>query len=234
MCDLLGQAHLEVFDNVLEIRGGKGKRKDERKEELTGEYQIPYYDSNGIIGYTKEYLYNGVNIVTARKLSIGSVHYVEGKYHPSDDTINMTSKNETILFNKYFYYWLLFNNDILKRMSTGIKPGIRMSDVRQLKIPIPPLEIQQQIVVVLTQIDSKIKAESEYIEKMRQITPKVFSYYFNQGSPDTILPTTPPTTETSTLSSITPEISSPPLPMTSPILTDLPKVKISIKLKPKT
>ena len=111
----------------------------------------PYYDSNGITGTRKDYLHDGEYIITARKMSIGAVHYATGKFWASDNTINMTSNDTTKLNNRFLYYWLLMNNDILKAMSSGIKPGIRKSDVIEIKMPLPPLAFQQ---AVLTRLDA--------------------------------------------------------------------------------
>jgi restriction endonuclease S subunit len=85
-------------------------------------------------------------------MSIGAVHYVNGAFYPSDHTINMTSSDITKLNNRFIYFWLLLNNKVLKDMSSGIKPGIRKSDVMEIKIPLPPLETQQEIVATLDRI----------------------------------------------------------------------------------
>ena len=69
--------------HIVEIQNPKTKVKN-------NDYIYPYYDSNGIKGFVKESLFTGEHIVTARKLSIGSVHYVNGPYSPSDNTINIT------------------------------------------------------------------------------------------------------------------------------------------------
>ena len=41
-------------------------------------------------------------------------------------------------------------------MSSGIKPGIRKSDVAQLKMPLPPLEVQQDLVNRLNALSNVI------------------------------------------------------------------------------
>jgi restriction endonuclease S subunit len=112
----------------------------------------PYYDSNGITGTRKDYLYDGEYVVTARKMSIGAVHYVSGKYWASDNTINLRVKPDSALSSRFLYYWLLLNNKVLKDLSSGIKPGIRKSDVEEIHMPLPPLPIQQEMVATLDRI----------------------------------------------------------------------------------
>ena len=134
------------LSSVLNLVSGKANKEREAGR------PVPYYDSNGIIGYVAEPLYNGEYIITARNLSIGAVHYVNGPFYPSDHTINFTTLDASVLSNKFFYYWLLLNNKVLKDLSSGIKPGIRKSDVAEINMPLPPIEIQQEIVATLDRI----------------------------------------------------------------------------------
>jgi restriction endonuclease S subunit len=113
----------------------------------------PYYDSNGITGTRKDYLHDGDYIITARKMSIGAVHYATGKFWASDNTIVMHPKPDSNqLSPRFLYYWLLLNNKVLKDLTSGIKPGIRKSDVMEIKMPLPPIETQKEIVATLDRI----------------------------------------------------------------------------------
>jgi len=134
---------------VCNILSGKGNYIHDGDE-------YPYYDSNGITGNRKDYLYDGEYIVTARKMSIGSVHYVNGKYWASDNTINMTSRDSDKLNNRFLYYWLMLNNNKLKDLSSGIKPGIRKSDVIEIQIHLPPLDFQQAVLTRLDALQSQL------------------------------------------------------------------------------
>jgi restriction endonuclease S subunit len=138
-----------------------GKANTDREKTLP----IPYYDSNGVIGYVAEPLYTGEYTITARNLSIGAVHYINGKFYPSDHTINFTSSDTNIMNNKFFYYWLLNNNKVLKDLSSGVKPGIRKSDVAEILIPIPPLETQQQILTILNEMDDERTSLEQMVSK---------------------------------------------------------------------
>lgn len=131
--------------DVCDLLSGKGNYTQDGDT-------YPYYDSNGITGTRKDFLYDGEYVVTARKMSIGAVHYVSGKYWASDNTINIRVKTDSSLSGRFLYYWLLLNNKVLKDLSSGIKPGIRKSDVAEIQMPLPPLEIQNQIVATLDRI----------------------------------------------------------------------------------
>lgn len=140
---------MKKLDDVCNFVSGKGNYIQDGNA-------YPYYDSNGITGTRKDYLHDGEYIITARKMSIGAVHYATGKFWASDNTINMTSNDTTKLNNRFLYYWLLMNNDILKAMSSGIKPGIRKSDVIEIKMPLPPLAFQQAVLNRLDALQSQL------------------------------------------------------------------------------
>ncbi len=157
MCSIINAVNCRGFpivrlSTVLNIVSGKANK--ERQDS----HPVPYYDSNGVIGYVTEPLYNGEYIITARNLSIGAVHYVNGPFYPSDHTINFTTQDVSILNNKFFYYWLLLNNKVLRDLSSGIKPGIRKSDVAEIKMPLPPIDFQFAVLSRLEALQSQLTA----------------------------------------------------------------------------
>lgn len=159
--------------DVCDLLSGKG-----------GNYQsdgdiYPYYDSNGITGMRKEHCFDGEYIITARKMSIGSVHYATGKFWSSDNTINICVKDTSTLISRFFYYWLLNNNKVLKDLSSGVKPGIRKSDVAEILIPIPPLETQQQILTILNELEGERKSLEQMASKAEERSKFVLDGYLN-------------------------------------------------------
>lgn len=150
--------HKSPLQEVLDVVSGKANTN-----RFPGN-PVPYYDSNGPIGYVQEALYSGEYTVTARNLSIGAVHYVDFPYYPSDHTINFTSKDRGVLNNKYFYYWLRFNNHLLKQLSSGIKPGIRKSDVEKIMMPVPDMQFQLTVIDKMEKMSNQIST----LEKVKE------------------------------------------------------------------
>lgn len=155
----------ELFD----VMSGKGNY-------VQDEEGYPYYDSNGITGRRKDFLYDGEHIVTARKMSIGSVHYVKGKFWPSDNTINLKIKTDIVNI-KLVYYWLLVNNEVLTNLSSGIKPGIRKTDVEKIKVPIPPIEFQEQLIIRLDALQSQVSALEETVKNSEDNAKFILNSY---------------------------------------------------------
>ncbi len=144
------------LSDVCDLLSGKGNYTQDGDS-------YPYYDSNGPTGTRKDFLYDGEFVITARKMSIGAVHYVSGKYWASDNTINIRVKPDSTLSIRFLYYWLLLNNKVLKDLSSGIKPGIRKSDVAEIKMPLPSLAFQTSVLTRLESLQAQLTAlESLY------------------------------------------------------------------------
>jgi restriction endonuclease S subunit len=166
----------KMLGDVCDLLSGKG-----------GNYQedgntYPYYDSNGITGHRKDFCFEGDYIITARKMSIGAVHFASGKFWSSDNTINIRVKDTMILKSQFFYLWLLLNNTVLKYISSGIKPGIKKSDVAEILMPIPPLHIQEEVLVILNEMESELKVMEQMAAKAEQRAKFVLDGYLSSQS----------------------------------------------------
>ena len=152
--------------NLCELLSGK--TNNER-----GEGDIPFYDSNGQIAVVNKHLFDGEFIITARVLSIGSFHLVYGKFWAGDNTINMRVKDNSNIKIKYLFYWLKTNVDKFENIKSGVIPKIRKSDVAEIEISVPPLEVQTEIVNRLDALSEQItcleKIESQANENAKFI-----------------------------------------------------------------
>lgn len=101
------------------------------------------------------------------------VQYYNGKFITGDNRI-ATSIDKEILDNKYLYYWMQNNLEVIKSFYRG--SGIKhpdMSKVLDLIIVVPPLEVQREIVRVLdsfTFLSAELSAEL-------QARKKQYEYY---------------------------------------------------------
>lgn len=103
--------------------------------------------------------------------------YYNGRFVTADNRI-ATSNNTDKLLNKYLYYWMLSNSTIIDRCYRG--SGIQhpnMAFILDMKIPIPPLEIQQEIVRILdnfTELTAELTTE---LTTERIAREKQYNYY---------------------------------------------------------
>ena len=107
---------------------------------------FPVMGSNGIGDYHSEYLIEGPAIVVGRKGSAGEVSYVESNCFPIDTTYYVSIVNPDRTDLRYLYHLLKTLDLPGLREGAGV-PGLNRNDVYQkYKLPLPPLEVQREIV----------------------------------------------------------------------------------------
>lgn len=145
------------------------------------------YISTGISGedrYTTEelagdYLAEG-EVVCIPWGGTPNVKYHNGKFVTGDNRI-ATSLDINVLNNKFLYYWMQSKINIIAKFYRG--SGIKhpsMKDILDIQIPVPPLEVQYEIVKLLDkytkfelELESKLKTELEARKKQ-------YEYYRNK------------------------------------------------------
>ena len=126
--------------------------------ERSNEGDYPVYGSKGIIGKTNEYRFEGDQILIARVGAYaGAVQIAKGKYDVTDNTLIIDLKSEKINM-KYLYYYLLRSN-LNQYARGGGQPLITGKQLKNLVIPVPPIEIQEIIINILDKFD---KLTNEY------------------------------------------------------------------------
>ena len=93
------------------------------------------------------------------------------KFSTSDHCYILQNKNKLLLNIKYVYYYLYHNLDMMKQLYTGIAiKNISKTNIEGIKIPIPSLERQQEIVKYLDFIYEKSnKTSNEKIEELKKL-----------------------------------------------------------------
>lgn len=108
------------------------------------------------------------------------IKYYKGKFITSDNRI-ATSSDTTKLLNKYMYYWLINNSDILDSFYRG--SGIKhpdMAKVLNMLIPLPPLSEQERIVEILDRFDKLCNDISEGLPAEIEARKKQYEFYRNK------------------------------------------------------
>jgi len=82
-----------------------------------------------------------------------------------------------------FFYLLQIRDDLVSRGAGGAQPNISQTIIRNLKIPLPPLAVQERIVEILQQADAIRRKRAEARRLADQILPALFLDMF--GDPAT-------------------------------------------------
>lgn len=163
----LGEA-VNILDN---LRKPISKSKREKGN-------IPYYGANGIQDYVKDYIFDGTFLLLGEDGSVvnsdGSpvLNWVTGKIWVNNHAhVLSEKKNVALLRYIYFYLECIDVTDIVR----GMPPKINQQNLRNIKIPLPPLDIQKEIVKILnefTELEAELEAELESRKKQ-------YEYYKN-------------------------------------------------------
>ena len=109
-------------------------------------------------------------ILFSFKLSIGKTAIVGNPLYTNEAIAGILSKNNDLLNNKYLYYYLTIND--FSKFGSGIlgNGSLNKKSLEQLKIPIPSLDLQQEIVKYLDFIYEKAnKTSREKIAELKQL-----------------------------------------------------------------
>ena len=145
---------------VCDFEYGKPLKQEDRKN---GQY--PVYGSNGIVGYHDEYLVKAPFIIVGRKGSAGKVTFSFKNGFPIDTTFYIDkTKLQTNL--KYLYY-ILMNLELEKTNIQAGVPGLNRNDAYTKTIPLPPLDIQEQIVTEIEDYQKIIDGARQVVENYK-------------------------------------------------------------------
>ncbi len=149
---------LEECCNVLD-----NKRKPVTKAaRVAGDY--PYYGANGIQDYVSDYIFDGTFVLVGEDGSVITPHgrpvvnWAQGKIWVNNHA-HIIEEKEGILLRFIFHY--LQTIDISSFIHGNI-PKFTGKDFKTLKLPVPPLEVQREIVRVLdnfTLLTAELTAE---------------------------------------------------------------------------
>lgn len=132
------------FNNVCTLEYGAALPDRNR---VPGEF--PVVGSNGITGWHNDFLIKGPAIIVGRKGSAGEVVWVDKNCFPIDTTYYVMPVLGVEIDKRYLYY-VLKDMNLTELRGGGAVPGLNRNDVYESKqIPIPPLEVQQEIVAEL-------------------------------------------------------------------------------------
>lgn len=122
-----------TFLDVANIMTGKGSVKSQ----MSDDSDIPLYGANGIMGTSKDYLFDEPLVITGRVGTLGAVRVVTGKSWFSDNVIIMQPK--TGYFG--FVYHLARSFDYVSMNRGSTQPLITQTDLKNIRISLPNIDI---------------------------------------------------------------------------------------------
>lgn len=169
---------VEVLDSL--------RRPITKSQRIPGE--IPYYGANGIQDYVKDWIFEGTFILMGEDGSVIKndnspiLHWVIGKIWVNNHA-HILGEVPGCALLKYVYY-VLSQTDV-SDIVRGTPPKLNQKNLKSIKIPIPPLEIQKKIVQILdkfteyvteltSELTSRKKQYSFYRDKLLSFEDEVY------------------------------------------------------------
>ena len=159
------------FSDVLDIKNGRNQKQVENPD---GKY--PIYGSGGVMGWADSYICEAHTVVVGRKGTINNPIYVDRPFWNVDTAFGLVA-NRDVLLPKYLFYFCC-NYDFEKLNTTVTIPSLTKSNLLNIEINVPSLEVQGQIVDRLDQVEDLIKMRKAQLQQLDQLVKSRFIELF--------------------------------------------------------
>ena len=164
------------LEDCCEILDSKRKPVTKSARE-NGEY--PYYGANGIQDYVSDYIFDGAFVLVGEDGSVITpagkpvVTWAEGKIWVNNHAHIIAEGNNVLL---RFLYHYLQTVDVFQYIHGNI-PKLTGGDFRKIQVPIPPMEVQQEIVRILDSFSNLCNDISSGIPAEIEARQQQYEYY---------------------------------------------------------
>jgi type I restriction enzyme M protein len=160
-----GIYEIKLLNELCEIYQPKTISKDDLIE--NGEFLV--YGANGIIGRYNQYNHEEEQVlITCRGATCGYLNYSQRKSWITGNAMVIKPNNENVLNKKYLLF-ILKGYDFNSFITGSAQPQITRTSLEPLKIPLPPIEVQEEIVRELEQYQKIIDGAKQVIDNYKSV-----------------------------------------------------------------
>lgn len=156
-------SHLPL-EQFVDFYNGKSIKPSEKGN-------FPAFGSNGIIGYSENYLYDKGIIIGRVGANCGSVEISLSNFWPSDNTIVAKPKTNADLV---FVYYLLKNYPLNSYAGGSAQPLLTQTVLKPIKFKIPEYPTQCRIASILSAYDDLIENNLKRIKLLEEKAELMF------------------------------------------------------------
>lgn len=142
----------------------------------------PVYGGGGETFKSDNYNRENVFIISRFGMSPKCVRYISGKFFLNDSGLTLNTSNSSILNQGYLNQFLFLNQEMVYLCGQGVaQKNLEIETFNSLKIPLPPLDIQQKIVSEIEVLEAKEKKTKEGVEnEKKKINEIIFEFSKNE------------------------------------------------------
>lgn len=142
-----------------------------------------YITSDGLSAINNRIFEAGI-LLLAMYGSVGKVAFTGVKMSTNQAILGIRIINEFKLNYSYLKYWFMtIKARLLDRAVGGTLQNISLGIVREIEIPLPPLDVQKKIADILDKADALRRKDAELIKKYDELAQSIFIDMF--GDPVT-------------------------------------------------
>lgn len=149
--------------DIVNITSGKAINVVNRKGT-----KFPYYASNGNIGFVDNYTHDGEMVICAQDGTIGATHYYDGKIWASNHVWILKKNNIENVKLKYLYLFMKYFVNYKFSITGNAIPKLTKFNAERLKILIPSLKVQEEIVKKIEQAESEASHYAVYSKAIQK------------------------------------------------------------------
>jgi len=155
---------VEIYDNE------RVPLNETQRLEMKGKY--PYCGANGILDYINDYIFEGEFILLAEDGGYWSkfqqsAYIMSGKFW-ANNHVHVLKAIDNIASNQFLMYILNYL-DLTPYVVGSTRGKLNQKDMRNIKIPLPPLEEQQKIAEILSTVDKRLELLKRKKEKLERV-----------------------------------------------------------------
>ena len=144
-----------------------------KNEQRPGCY--PVVSSSGVKSHHAEFKVAGPGVVVGRKGTLGTVHYISSDFWPHDTSLWVKDFKGNL--PRYVYYFL-HTMDFGRFDVGGANPTLNRNHIHGIPIRIPPVEVQQRIIDVLSTYDDLIENNNRRMALLEEAIHLLYREWF--------------------------------------------------------
>jgi len=167
--------HKKSLGDVAKISSGKIISSKEISDTYSdGLY--PCYGGNGLRGYVKNYLYEGMFPIIGRVGALcGNVHLAKGRFFPTEHALVVSIKSDD---NPRFIEYLLKAMNLNKYAKGVAQPVLSASTISELEAFFPPVIEQERIVAELDLLSGIVEKKNAQLKTLDDLAQSIFFEMF--------------------------------------------------------
>lgn len=167
--------------DICNISVGGDVPKNSMSKQKTEKYSVPIISNgigeNALYGYTDVPKVKEPGVTVAARGTIGYAEYRDYPFYPIIRLLTAVPKDATAVNTKYLYYCLQGKQ---YSSPTGGIPQLTAPELGKVSIPVPPLEVQRQIVQILDRFDALCNDLIQGLPAEIEARRKQYEYYRDQ------------------------------------------------------